>query len=286
MENKPSSSFKFKPKKSNQIDTETQKDSSDRIYLYNNIYRSGYISEIYVSIHNEKYLNKTQRLLKRVCYRFTYLKLRRCINRISSNLTIDVLRTISPKLYEFFKDRVLKTHFRLRLLGENWPPLIIYQTTSRKLRTISIDSSYNYESTRVKANSSWSFLFSDEPLVILKQPKLRCPIIESVQPTSSFRSTHMPQSKCNYRIPKHREIFRYTWKSKDQKQQEKRSDLRFRSPTSLTGYTKGQNFHSLTCKLPKLMVKVVAGDEGRSDYRDYWNKLCCGEIIYTRTNMS
>lgn len=286
MENRPSSSSKFKLKKSSQIDIETQKDSSDTIYLYNNLFRSGYISEMYVSINNEKYLTRIQRLVRRVYCRLTYLKLRRCIMRISSNLTIDVLRSISPKLYGFFKDRVLKAQFRLRLLGENWPPLIIYQTTSKKLKTISIYSSRECKDTKFKSNSSWSFLFSDEPLVILKQPKISNSMMEAVLYNQPFRSTHRPRSKVCTRNPKHREILKYTWKSQDQKQQEKRTDFKYRSPTSLTGYTKGQNFHSLTYKLPKLTVKVSEDDKRRSEYRDYWYKLGTGEIIYTRTNVS
>lgn len=283
MENKPSSSSKTRVRKICQIDSETQKDSTDTIYLYNNLFKSGYISDIYVSVNNERYLTRTQRILKRVYYRLTYLKLRRCIKTICSNLTIYVLRAISPKLYDFFKDRVLKTQFRLRLLGESWPPLIIYQTTSRKLKTISIETSCDFYRSGCKTNSSWSFLFSDEPLVIVKRPKQRNRMNETTILSRDFRLTRIPQSKCSYKYPKHRELLKYNWKSQDQRKEERRSDLRFRSPTSLTGYTKGGNFHSLTNRVPKLMKKVAAVDMVRIEYRDYWNNLGCGEIIYTRT---
>ena len=228
--------------------------------------------------------NKTYNMIRRVMYRCIYLKLRRCIKKISSNLTLEVLRNLSPKLYHFAKDKSTQLNLRLRLLGESWPPVIVYQATVKNLKTITIEA-FTVRKQLERVNNTWRVLFSDHPVILVKSAKAR----ENKFPQFGRRNiTPRPYPSreiiSNYRFSRIGESITYSWKSKDEREYLRRADVKYATPSSLNGFDKGLSFHSIVPSPPK--SKSPLGVSFTKTYREDWQALYFSEIKNSRNSNS
>jgi hypothetical protein len=228
--------------------------------------------------------NKTCNMIRRVIYRLIYLKVRRCIKKISNNLTLEVLRNLSSKLYHFAKDKSTTLNLRLRLLGESWPPVIIYQATVKNLKTITLEpilARKQFES----ANNTWRALFSDLPVILVKSVKAR---ENKSRPFGRRNITPRPYASremiSNYRFSRIGESITYSWKSKDEREYLRRPDVKYASPSSLNGFNKGLSFHSIVPSPPK--SKTPLGVSFMKKYREDWQALYFSEIKNSKNSNS
>lgn len=253
-------------------------DSSDSQSLHQGI---SYLSNSYFTLSIE---SKTYNTVRRVVNRLIYLKLKRFIKKISHNLTLDVLRNISPKLYHFAKDKSTVLNLRLRLLGESWPPVIIYRATIKNLKTLTIEP-FSTRKQFENVNNTWRVLFSDIPVILIKpfkpkDAKTRSFIPQNITP-KHFSSR---DSSNSYRFSRIGESITYSWKNQNEREYLRRPDVKYASPSSLPGYSNGKSVHSVIPTPSK--IRNSWGVSFVKQYREDWQGLYFSEVTNMKNNSS
>jgi len=114
------------------------------------------LSKIVLS-HRDKFSPALRKVIGRRLDRYMFHKLKRLIYSLSVNISLNLIKQISRRLYDMVQIRTHKILVRFRILGTVWPPVIVYRTKVINIHTLQLPG--NELQTK---SSHWRFLFTDQ----------------------------------------------------------------------------------------------------------------------------
>ena len=98
------------------------------------------------------------RPLQKYIDRLTFIKLKYAVKSFCSGMTPELLQAISPRLSHLVYSSRKVVEIKFKLLGDKWPPQIIYSDNLTPYRVI------GFSFREIKMRPTWRFLFTDQPV--------------------------------------------------------------------------------------------------------------------------
>ena len=116
-----------------------------------------------IGFESEEFLSQ-YKPLKKFLDRMVFRKLKLAIKNFCSGMNEELLQAISPRLFRLVKGTRKVVEIKFKLLGNSWPPQIVYSSNIDSIKTIG----FNYR--ELTAKPSWRYLFTDR--LVEKTPTL------------------------------------------------------------------------------------------------------------------
>lgn len=98
------------------------------------------------------------RPLQKFIDRLVFIKLKYAVKSFCSGMTPELLQAISPRLSHLVYSSRKVVEIKFKLLGDKWPPQIIYSDNLTPYRVI------GFSFREIKMRPTWRFLFTDHPV--------------------------------------------------------------------------------------------------------------------------
>lgn len=104
--------------------------------------------------------------LQKFIDKLVFKKLKYAIKNFCSNMTPELLQALAPRVYKLMLSRKKIVQLKFKLLGETWPPRIIYSADISNYKVIGFD----FREMSIKPD--WRLLFTDKAIKLQSIKKI------------------------------------------------------------------------------------------------------------------